>query len=80
MERAGHSTWSVPAVSLALLPTTGCRSLHRRVTRSFWRGRLGCAAAPAVAMPESDLEMTAMLPQAARKGRARVGPPPCPEP
>ncbi len=39
MERAGPSTWSVPAVSLALLPTTGCRSLHRRVSRSFWRGR-----------------------------------------
>ncbi len=68
MERAGLSTWSIPAVSLSLLPMTGCRSLHQRVGRSFWRGRFGCAAAPAVALPESDL----------------VGlvwrPPPCPEP
>ncbi len=61
MERAGPSKWSVPAVSLVLLPTTRCRSLHRRVSRSFWRGRFGCVAAPAVAMPESDLEVTAML-------------------
>ncbi len=61
MVRAGPSAWSVPAVSLALLPTTGCRSLHRRVSWSFWRGRFGCTAAPVVAMPDSDLEMTAML-------------------
>ncbi len=26
MERAGPSTRSIPAVSLALLPTTGCQS------------------------------------------------------
>ncbi len=38
MEHAGPSKRSVPAVSLALLPTTRCRSLHRRVSRSFWRG------------------------------------------
>ncbi len=68
MERAGPSIWSIPAVSLALLPTTRCRSLHRRVSRSFWRGRFVCTAAPVVAMPESDLEMTAML----SRGRARV--------
>ncbi len=70
MERAGPSKRSVPAVSLVLLPTTRCRSLHRRVSRSFWRGRFGCVAAPAVAMPESDLEVTAMLSRAT--GRARV--------
>ncbi len=64
MERAGPSKRSVPAVSLVLLPTTRCRSLHRRVSRSFWRGRFGCVAAPAVAMPESDLEVTAMLSRA----------------
>ncbi len=67
LERAGPSTWSVSAVSLALLLTTRCCLLHRRVSRSFWRGRFGCAAAPAVAMPESDLEMTAMLSQAAER-------------
>ncbi len=37
------------------------------VSRSFWRERFGCAAAPAVAMPESDLEMTAMLSRAAER-------------
>ncbi len=42
MERAGPSKRSVPAVSLALLLTTRCRLLHRRVSRSFWRGRFGC--------------------------------------
>ncbi len=35
MERAEPPTGSVPAVSLELLPTTGCRSLHRRVSRCF---------------------------------------------
>ncbi len=72
MERARPSKRSVPAVSLALLPTTRCRSLHRRVSRSFWRGRFGCAAAPAVAMPESDLEVTERVGLDWRK-------PPCPE-
>ncbi len=67
MDHAGPSKRSVPAVSLALLLTTRCRSLHRRVSRSFWRGRFGCAAA--LAMPESDLEVTAMLSRAA----GRVG-------
>ncbi len=67
MERAGPSSWSVPAVSLALLPGTRCRLLHWSVSRSFWRGRLGCAAAPAVAMPESDLEITAMFSRAAKR-------------
>ncbi len=67
MEHAGPSKKSVPAVSLALLPRARCRSLHQRVSRSFWRGRFGCAAAPAVAMPESDLEMTAMLSWAAER-------------
>ncbi len=31
-------------ICLALLPTIRCQSLHRRVSRSFWRGRFGCAA------------------------------------
>ncbi len=35
VERAGPSTRGVPAVSLVLLPMTGCRSLHRRVSWSF---------------------------------------------
>ncbi len=35
MELAGPSTRSVPAVSLVLLSMTGCRSLLRRVSRSF---------------------------------------------
>ncbi len=80
MERAGPSKRSVPAVSLALLPTTRCRSLHRRVSRSFWRGRCRCAAAPAVAMPESDLEITAMLSRAAERVGLEWRKPPCPEP
>ncbi len=67
MKCAGPSKRSVPAVSLALLPTTRCRSLHQRVSRNFWRGRFGCAAAPAVAMPESDLKVTAMLSRAAER-------------
>ncbi len=80
MERAGPSKRSVPAVSLALLPTIRCRSLHRRVSRSFWRGRFGCAAAPAVAMLESDLEMTAMLSRVAERVGLEWRKPPCPEP
>ncbi len=80
MERAGPSKRSVPAVSLALLPTTRCRSLHRRVSRSFWRGRFGCVAAPAVAMPESDLEVTAMLSRATERVGLEWRKPPCPEP
>ncbi len=80
MERAGPSKWSVPAVSLVLLPTTRCRSLHRRVSRSFWRGRFGCVAAPAVAMPESDLEVTAMLSRATGRVGLEWRKPPCPEP
>ncbi len=80
MERAGPSKRSVPAVSLALLPTTRCRSLHRRVSRSFWRGRFGCIAAPAVAMPESDLEVTAMLSRATERVGLEWRKPPCPEP
>ncbi len=80
MEHAGPSKRSIPAVSLALLPTTRCRSLHRRVSRSFWRGRFGCAAAPAVAMPESDLEVTAMLSRAAERVGLKWRKPPCPEP
>ncbi len=80
MERAGPSKRSVPAVSLALLPTTRCRSLHRRVSRSFWRGRFGCVAAPAVAMPESDLEVTAMLSRATESVGLEWRRPPCPEP
>ncbi len=80
MEHAGPSKRSIPAVSLALLPTTRCRSLHWRVSRSFWRGRFGCAAAPAVSMPESDLEMTAMLSQAAERVGLEWRKPPCPEP
>ncbi len=80
MERAGPSKRSVPAVSLALLPTTRCRSLHRRVSRSFWRGRFGCVAAPAVAMLESDLEVTAMLSRATERVGLEWRKPPCPEP
>ncbi len=80
MVYAGPSTRSVPAVSLALLPTTGCRLLHRRVSRSFWRGRFSCAAAPAVAMPESYLEMMAMLSRATERVGLEWRPPPCPEP
>ncbi len=80
VERAGPSKMSVPAVSLALLPTTRCRSLHRRVCRSFWRGRFGCVAAPAVAMPESDLEVTAMLSRATERVGLEWRKPPCPEP
>ncbi len=79
MERAGPSKRSVPAVSLALLPTTRCRSLHRRVSRSSWRGRFGCVAAPAVAMPESDLEVTAMLSRATESVGLEWRKPPCPE-
>ncbi len=79
MECAGPSKRSVPAVSLALLPTTRCRSLHRRVSRSFWRGRFGCAAAPAVAMPESDLEMRAMLSRTAERVGLEWRKPLCPE-
>ncbi len=71
---------SVPAVSLALLPTTRCRSLHRRVSWSFWRGRFGCVATPAVAMPESDLEVTAMLSRATESVGLKWRKPPCPEP
>ncbi len=68
---AGPSTWSVTAVSLAL---------HRRVMhRSFWRERFGCAAAPAVAMSESDLEMTAMLSRTTERLGLEWRPPPCPE-
>ncbi len=78
MERAGPSKRSVPAVSLVLLPTTRCRSLHRRVSRSFWRGRFGCVAAPAVAMPESDLEVTAMLSRATGRVGLEWRKPPCP--
>ncbi len=80
MEHAGPSKRSVPAVSLAHLPTTRCRSLHRRVSRSFWRERFGCAAAPAVVMPESDLEVTAMLSRAAKRVGLEWRKPPCPEP
>ncbi len=80
MERAGPSKRSVPAVSLVLLPTTRCRLLHRRVSRSFWRGRFGCVAAPAVAMPESDLEVTAMLSRATGRVGLEWRKPPCPEP
>ncbi len=40
MESAGPSTRSVPAVSLVLLPTTGCRLLHRRVSRRFPRKKI----------------------------------------
>ncbi len=67
MKRAGPSTRRVPAVSLALLPMTRCRSLHRRVSWSFWRGIFGCATAPVVAMPESDLEMMAMISRAVER-------------
>ncbi len=80
MERAGPSKRSVPAVSLALLPTIRCRSLHRRVSQSFWRGRFGCAAAPAVAMPESDREVTAMFSRAPERVGLEWRKPPCPEP
>ncbi len=80
MERAGPSKRSVPAVSLVLLPTTRCRSLHRRVSQSFWRGKCGCVAAPAVAMPESDLEVTAMLSRATGRVGLEWRKPPCPEP
>ncbi len=80
MERAGPSTRRVPAVSLALLPMTRCRSLHRRVSWSFWRGIFSCATAPAVAMPESDLEMMAMISRAVKRVGLEWRPPPCPEP
>ncbi len=50
------------------------------VSRSFWRERFGCAAAPAVAMPESDLEMTAMLSRAAERVGLKWRKSPCPEP
>ncbi len=59
---------------------TGCRSLHRRVSWSFWRERFGCAAAPVAEMPESNLEMTAMLSRAAERVGLEWRPPPCPEP
>ncbi len=80
MECAGPSTMSIPAVSLALLSMTGCRLLHRRVSQSFWRRRFVCAAAPAVAMPEWDLEITAMLSRAAERVGLEWRPPPCPKP
>ncbi len=80
MEHAGPSKRRIPAVSLALLPTTRCRSLHRRVSRSFWRGRFDCVATPAVAMPESDLEVTAMLSRAIERVGLEWRKPPCPEP
>ncbi len=80
MDRAGPSKKSAPAVSLALLPRARCRSLHRRVSQSFWRGRFGCAAAPAVAMPESDLEMMAMLSWAAERVGLEWRKPLCPKP
>ncbi len=80
MERAGPSKRSVSAVSLALLPTTRCRSLHRRVSQSFWRGRFSCVAAPAVAMLESDMEVTAMLSRATERVGLEWRKPPCPEP
>ncbi len=80
MERAGPSKRSVPAVSLAILPTTRCRPLHRRVSQSLWRGRFGSAATPAVAMPESDLEVTAMLSRATERVGLEWRKPPCPEP
>ncbi len=80
MERAGPSKKCVPAVSLALLPTTRCQSLHRRVSRSFRRGRFGCATPPVVAIPESDLEMMAMLSWAAERVGLEWRKPPCPEP
>ncbi len=54
-----------------------CKS---RVSRSFWRGRFGCVAAPAVAMPESDLEVTAMLSRATERVGLEWRKPPCPEP
>ncbi len=73
MECAGPSKRSVPTVSLALLPTTS-------LSRSFWRGRFGCVDAPAVAMPESDLEVTAMLSRATERVGLEWRKPPCPEP
>ncbi len=77
---AGPSTRRIPAVSLALHLTTRCRSLHRRMSRSFWSGRFGCAVAPVVAMPETDLEMMAILSWAAERVGLKWRPPPCPEP
>ncbi len=72
MERAGPSTRSVPLVCLALLPTTGCRSLHRRVSRSFLEKKIRLCCCSAVAMPELDPEMMARLFWADQEGWARV--------
>ncbi len=46
----------------------------------LWRGRFACVAAPAVAMPESDLEVMAMLSRATERVGLEWRKPPCPEP
>ncbi len=47
---------------------------------AFWRRRFDCAAAPAVAMPQSDPEIMAMLSRATERVGLEWRPPPCPEP
>lgn len=45
-ECVAPSTRSVPAVSLALLPTTGCKLLPRRVSRSFLERKIWLCCCP----------------------------------
>ncbi len=80
VERAGPSTRGVPAVSLVLLPMTGCRSLHRRVSWSFLgkKIRLRCCYGSSNAWVGS--RITAMLSRAAERVGLEWRHPPCPEP
>ncbi len=80
VERAGPSTRGVPAVSLVLLPMTGCRSLHRRVSWSFLGKtiRLRCCYGSSNAWVGS--RITAMLSWAAERVGLEWRLPPCPEP
>ncbi len=80
VERAGPSTRGVPAVSLVLLPMTGCRSLHRRVSWSFLgkKIRLRCCYGSSNAWVGS--RITAMLSRAAERVGLEWRLPPCPEP
>ncbi len=80
VERAEPSTRGVPAVSLVLLPMTGCRSLHRRVSWSFLgkKIRLRCCYGSSNAWVGS--RITAMLSRAAERVELEWRPPPCPEP
>ncbi len=80
VERAGPSTRGIPAVSLVLLPMTGCRSLHRRVSWSFLgkKIRLCCCYGSSNAWVGS--RITAMLSRAAERVGLEWRLPLCPEP